>query len=153
MHDGQNVFDKATSYSGEWEVDETLNTLHYAYNLDVIVVAIDNSDERMQEYTAWTHERYGAPKGKEYVEFIAKTLKPAIDQKYRTKKDAQNTAIMGSSMGGLISHYAAFAHPDVFGKAGVFSPSFWYAKDCYEFTKKSSEITKNISVTLVISLS
>ncbi|PTX60174.1 putative alpha/beta superfamily hydrolase [Kordia periserrulae] len=135
MHDGQNVFDKATSYSGEWEVDETLNKLHETHGLEVIVVAIDNSEERMQEYTAWKHEKYGTPKGKEYVEFIAKTLKPAIDQKYRTKKDAQNTAIMGSSMGGLISHYAAFAHPDVFGKAGIFSPSFWFSEELFSFTK------------------
>ncbi|MEM6721863.1 MAG: alpha/beta hydrolase-fold protein [Bacteroidota bacterium] len=135
IHDGQNVFDKATSYSGEWEVDETLNTLHYTHGLNVIVVSIDNSKERMQEYTAWKNDQYGDPKGKEYVEFIAKTLKPAIDQKYRTKKDAKNTAIMGSSMGGLISHYAAFAHPDVFGKAGVFSPSFWFSEDTFSFTK------------------
>ncbi|WP_298509267.1 alpha/beta hydrolase-fold protein [uncultured Kordia sp.] len=135
MHDGQNVFDKATSYSGEWEVDETLNSLHQTHGLDVIVVAIDNSEERMQEYSAWTSPKYKLPQGQEYVMFIAKTLKPAIDAKYRTKKDAQNTAIMGSSMGGLISHYAVFAHPDVFGKAGVFSPSFWFSEDTFSFTK------------------
>jgi len=143
IHDGQNVFDKATSYSGEWEVDETLNTLHYTHGLNVIVVSIDNSDDRMQEYTAWEHEKYGSPQGKQYVEFIAKTLKPAIDAKYRTKKDAKNTAIMGSSMGGLISHYAAFAHPDVFGKAGVFSPSFWFSEDTFTFTQNNLAKAKN----------
>ncbi|MEM6685655.1 MAG: alpha/beta hydrolase-fold protein [Bacteroidota bacterium] len=135
MHDGQNVFDKATSYSGEWEVDETLNTLHYTYGLDIIVISIDNSDNRMQEYTIWENDKYDSPKGKEYVEFITKTLKPAIDKKYLTKTQAQHTAIMGSSMGGLISHYAAFAYPDVFGKAGVFSPSFWFSEDIFTFTK------------------
>ncbi|WP_420570920.1 alpha/beta hydrolase [Kordia sp.] len=137
IHDGQNVFDKATSYSGEWEVDETLNKLHQTHGLDVIVVAIDNSENRMQEYTAWKHEKYGSPQGKQYVEFIANTLKPAIDKAYRTKKDAKNTAIMGSSMGGLISHYAVFAHPDVFGKAGVFSPSFWFSEKTYTHTEKN----------------
>ncbi|AXG68618.1 enterobactin/ferric enterobactin esterase [Kordia sp. SMS9] len=143
MHDGQNVFDKATSYAGEWEVDETLNTLHYTHGLHIIVVAIDNSEERMQEYTAWTHEKYGTPQGKQYVEFIAKTLKPAIDAKYRTKKDAKNTGIMGSSMGGLISQYAAFAHPDVFGKAGIFSPSFWFSENTFTFTKANLAKAKN----------
>ena len=143
MHDGQNVFDKATSYSGEWEVDETLNKLHYTHGLDVIVVAIDNSEDRMEEYTAWKHEKYGTPQGKEYVEFIVNTLKPAIDQKYRTKKDVKNTAVMGSSMGGLISHYAVFAHPEVFGKAGIFSPSFWISEKLFRFTKQQMMKTKD----------
>lgn len=136
IHDGQNVFDKATSYAGEWEVDETLNKLHQTHGLDVIVVAIDNSEKRMQEYTAWEHKEYGKPEGTAYIDFIAKTLKPAIDQKYRTKSDSKNTAIMGSSMGGLISHYAAFQYPNVFGKAGIFSPSFWFSDSVIPFTKK-----------------
>ncbi|MFK7748791.1 MAG: alpha/beta hydrolase, partial [Kordia sp.] len=143
IHDGQNVFDKATSYSGEWEVDETLNKLHQTHGLDIIVVSIDNSEERMQEYTAWEHEKYGSPQGKQYVEFIAKTLKPAIDQKYRTKTAAKDTGIMGSSMGGLISHYATFAHPDVFGKAGIFSPSFWFSTDTFSFTRNNLAKAKN----------
>ena len=79
MHDGQNVFDKATSYSGEWEVDEILNKLYQTHGLSVIVVAIDNSENRMQEYTAWKHEKHPSPQGKQYIEFIVKTLKPAID--------------------------------------------------------------------------
>jgi predicted alpha/beta superfamily hydrolase len=136
IHDGQNVFDKATSYAGEWEVDETLNKLHQTHGLDIIVVAIDNSEKRMQEYTAWEHKEYGKPEGKQYIDFIANTLKPTIDQKYRTKKDSQNTAIMGSSMGGLISHYAAFEYPEIFGKAGVFSPSFWFSDKIIPFTAK-----------------
>lgn len=146
IHDGQNVFDKATSYSGEWEVDETLNKLHQTHGLDVIVVSIDNSEKRMQEYTAWEHEKYDAPKGKEYIDFIAKTLKPAIDQKYRTKKEAKNTAIMGSSMGGLISHYAAFQYPNVFGKAGIFSPSFWFSDEIISFTKWRLAKAKNSKI-------
>ncbi|WP_082106519.1 alpha/beta hydrolase [Kordia zhangzhouensis] len=143
MHDGQNVFDKATSYSGEWEVDEILNKLYQTHGLSVIVVAIDNSENRMQEYTAWKHEKHPSPQGKQYIEFIAKTLKPAVDETYRTKKDAKNTAIMGSSMGGLISHYAAFAHPNIFGKAGIFSPSFWFSDDIFSFTEKQLATAKN----------
>jgi len=143
MHDGQNVFDKATSYSGEWEADEIMNRLHQTNGLDVIVVAIDNSENRMQEYTPWKHKKYGEPQGKQYVDFIAKTLKPAIDAKYRTKSEAKNTGIMGSSMGGLISHYAAFQYPNVFGKAGVFSPSFWFSHEIIPFTEKHLAKAKN----------
>ncbi len=143
MHDGQNVFDKATSYSGEWEVDETMNKLHQVNGLDIIVVSIDNSKKRMQEYTPWKHKKYGEPEGKQYIDFIAKTLKPAIDSKYRTKSKAKNTGIMGSSMGGLISHYAAFEHPDVFGKAGIFSPSFWFSNEIIPFTEKNLAEAKN----------
>ncbi|WP_298417379.1 alpha/beta hydrolase-fold protein [uncultured Kordia sp.] len=143
IHDGQNVFDKATSYSGEWEVDEILNRLHQTNGLDIIVVAIDNSEKRMQEYTPWKHEKYGEPQGKQYVDFIAKTLKPAIDNKYRTKSDAKNTGIMGSSMGGLISHYAAFEYPNVFGKAGIFSPSFWFSDQIIPFTENNLAEAKN----------
>ncbi|WP_430411271.1 alpha/beta hydrolase [Kordia sp.] len=143
IHDGQNVFDKATSYSGEWEVDETLNRLHQINGLDIIVVAIDNSEKRMQEYTPWKHEKHGKPKGKQYIDFIAYTLKPAIDAKYRTKPEAKNTGIMGSSMGGLISHYAAFKYPNVFGKAGIFSPSFWFSDEIIPFTKEHLAEAKN----------
>ena len=60
--------------------------------------------------------------GKQYVDFLANTLKPFIDGKYRTKKSFENTTIAGSSMGGLISLYAVIQYPQVFGNAGVFSP-------------------------------
>ncbi|QHI37785.1 Endo-1,4-beta-xylanase/feruloyl esterase [Kordia antarctica] len=143
MHDGQNVFDKATSYSGEWEVDETLNKLHQTHGLDLIVIAIDNSENRMQEYTAWENKEFGKSEGKQYVDFIANTLKPAIDKKYRTKSDSKNTAIMGSSMGGLISQYAVFQYPNVFGKAGIFSPSFWFSDKIIPFTKSRIAKAKN----------
>ncbi|RZK62936.1 MAG: alpha/beta hydrolase, partial [Hymenobacter sp.] len=67
--------------------------------------------------------------GSQYVEFLVKTLKPYIDQHYRTQPDAAHTAILGSSMGGLISFYAGVKYPQVFGRVGVFSPAFWFAKD------------------------
>jgi predicted alpha/beta superfamily hydrolase len=64
----------------------------------------------------------------DYLHFIVKTLKPYIDTHYRTKTKAKNTTIMGSSLGGLVSYYAILKYPEVFGKAGVFSPSFWFSK-------------------------
>src|SRR4030095_5506014 len=81
----------------------------------------------MNEYNPYDHEKFGRGEGELYVDFLAKTLKPYIDKNYRTKKDAANTLIAGSSMGGLISMYAVVKYPKVFGKAGVFSPAFWVA--------------------------
>lgn len=126
MHDGQNVFDNATSYAGEWGVDESLNELAAAGQLELIVVAIDNGGEkRMTELNPVDHDEFGKTEGKAYLEFIANTVKPYIDLHYRTLADVEHTGIMGSSMGGLISHYALLQFPQVFGKAGIFSPSYW----------------------------
>ncbi len=124
MHDGQNLFDNATSFAGEWGVDEAIDSA----KKQCIVVGIDNGGPvRMNEYNPYDHEKFGAGQGALYVDFLAKTLKPYIDKHYRTKKDAANTIIAGSSMGGLISMYAVMKYPKVFGKAGVFSPAFWSA--------------------------
>lgn len=126
MHDGQNVFDQATAYAGEWAVDETLNELAVTGQLELIVVAIDHGGEkRMTELNPADHAEFGKAEGKAYVEFIANTVKPYVDKHYRTLADAEHTGIMGSSMGGLISHYAILQFPQVFGKAGIFSPSYW----------------------------
>ena len=125
MHDGQNVFDEATSAYGEWGVDEALDTLGSQHK-EIIVVAIDNgAEKRLNEYSPYDMEKYGKGEGDQYVDFLVKTLKPYIDKRYRTKKDGKNTFIAGSSMGGLISFYAILKYPKVFGGAGVFSPAFW----------------------------
>lgn len=123
MHDGQNVFDDATSYSGEWGVDEFLDSTRLAQS---IVVAVDHGgNKRLNEYNPYDHEKFGKGEGGAYVDFLVKTLKPYIDQHYRTLADQKNTAIAGSSMGGLISLYAILKYPAVFGGAGIFSPAFW----------------------------
>jgi predicted alpha/beta superfamily hydrolase len=133
MHDGQNLFDAATSYAGEWEVDETLDALAAAGKLEAIVVGVDNGGEqRMRELNPWDHPTYGKGEGDAYLDFIVNVVKPMIDQRYRTLPDRANTAIAGSSMGGFISHYAIGRYPDVFGKAGVLSPSYW-ANDARQF--------------------
>lgn len=139
MHDGQNVFDEATSFAGEWGVDETLDELHSKGDPGIIVVAIDNGEERrLDEYSPWKNPEMGGGEGDAYLEFIVKTLKPYIDENYRTLPGRQNTAIAGSSMGGMISLYAILKYPDVFGKAGVFSPALWFAPEIFEFAEKSN---------------
>jgi alpha-glucosidase len=141
IQDGQNVFDVATSYSGEWEVDETLNRIYNETGFGLIVVAINHgNDKRLTEYSAWDNLKYGKGEGLQYLDFLVNTLKPEIDKAYRTKSDSENTAVMGSSLGGLFAHYAAISKPEVFGKAGVFSPSFWYTNEIFEFTKTRSNL-------------
>ncbi|MCB2407806.1 alpha/beta hydrolase-fold protein [Hymenobacter lucidus] len=131
MHDGQNVFDNCTSFSGEWGVDETLSQLQQQ-GLDAtgcIVVAVDNDGgQRLNEYSPWNNPQYGGGQGDLYADFMAQTLKPYIDTNYRTLTGREYTSIAGSSMGGLISVYAALKYPTVYGKVGVFSPAFWFAE-------------------------
>lgn len=86
---------------------------------------------RLDEYSPWVNPSYGGGQGASYVAFITETLKPFIDNNYRTLPQRDHTGIMGSSMGGLISLYAAIERQDIFGKAGVFSASFWFAEECY----------------------
>jgi predicted alpha/beta superfamily hydrolase len=127
MHDGQNVFEDSTSFSGEWGVDETLDTLGVKTK-EVIVVAIDNGGEkRMNEYSPYDMQRFGKGEGDAYVDFLVKTLRPYINKNYRAKKCGKHNYIAGSSMGGLISFYAVLKYPKKFGGAGVFSPAFWIA--------------------------
>lgn len=136
MHDGQNLFDDLTSFAGEWGVDESLNQLAEKQGFEVIVVGIDNSDDfRMNELSPWGNKRFGEAQGKQYMDFIVEVVKPYIDTNFRSKADRIHTAIMGSSMGGLISHYAVHAYPDVFSKAGIFSPAYWYSQDVFSFTQ------------------
>lgn len=139
MHDGQNVFDEATSFAGEWEVDESLNDLFLDGDEGCIVVAIDNgANLRLDEYAPWYNETYEAGgEGEAYVDFIAETLKPYIDSNFRTLPDREHTGIMGSSLGGLISHYALLKYPEVFGKVGVFSPAYWFNPEIFDYTAQN----------------
>jgi predicted alpha/beta superfamily hydrolase len=135
MHDGQNLFDDSTSFAGEWHVDETLNTLYEQGFKVPIVVGIENGgDYRQAEYTPWEHPLYDSGDGDLYMEFVVETLKPYVDQNYRTLSGREYTGIMGSSLGGLVSHYGALKYQDVFSKAGVFSPSYWFSDSVYSFT-------------------
>ena len=139
VHDGQNVFDVASSFSGEWQVDETLTDLENRGFETAIVVAIDNGGEhRINEYTTYTNDEHGGGEGEAYLQFIVETLKPKIDSNFRTLADAQHTVIMGSSLGGLISHYAHFKYPNVFGKLGSFSASYWFSDEYFTFTRECS---------------
>lgn len=126
--DGQNVFDAATSYAGEWGADEVLDGLHQKHGLAVIAVAIDHGGEaRMQELSVWSHPEFAPAKGEAYLADLIGAVKPAVDARYRTQPEAAATVIAGSSMGGLMAHAAVMRHPEAFGRALVFSPSYWFS--------------------------
>jgi predicted alpha/beta superfamily hydrolase len=93
MHDGQNLFDDLTSYNGEWGVDETMDSIASP----CIVVGIDNGGaKRMNEYNVHDHPKHGKGEGRQYLEFLVRTLKPYIDKNYRTLRAARSTMIAGS---------------------------------------------------------
>ncbi len=124
MHDGQNLMDPYTSFAGhDWRVDETVTRLIKANLLEeIIVVGIYNTHDRLEEYSSGERWNY-------YRKFITEELKHFIDSNFRTIQDRENTAIMGSSMGGLCSFYTAWDHPDVFSMAGCLSSSFYFGED------------------------
>ena len=143
MHDGQNLFDPATSYGNvDWAVDEAMTRLIGQGEVrEAIVVGVWNSPKRFQEYMPQRAVR-GMDKipvpdldvraddviSDRYLEFLVKELKPFIDATYATLPDRANTTLMGSSMGGLISQYAMSRYPEVFGGAGCVS-THWPAGD------------------------
>jgi len=136
FHDGQNLFDPATSYAGEWCVDETLEQFA-AEGIEAIAVGIPNAGEmRMSEYSPYKHETFGAGGlGDLYLAFIRDTVKPLIDESFPTISTRESTGIMGSSMGGLISLYAFFRFPATFGFAGMMSPALMINPEIFDFVQ------------------
>lgn len=145
MHDGQNLFDRATSFIGvEWQVDKTMEALS-AEGREAIIVGIYNTEHRMSEYNPFTNWWQGT--GEKYLAFITDTLKPAIDGAYRTRAERKHTGILGSSMGGLISLYALFKRPDVFAWMGALSPAFWVGGGAmHEFVRKAPFVPGRIYI-------
>ncbi len=128
LHDGQNVFDAHRAAFGvEWRVDETLDGLVAAGKLaPVIAVAVDHAGSgRVDEYTP-PLPGGGGGKATVYGDFLALDLKPFVDAHYRTLAGPSTTAVMGSSLGGILSLHVARLRPQVFGRAGCLSPSFWW---------------------------
>jgi predicted alpha/beta superfamily hydrolase len=128
MHDGQNLFDaKSAAYGVEWGIDETADRLIGAGIMDeVIVVGIDNTPERMAEYTPCCDPKHGGGMLDAYQAFVVDTVKPHIDRTLRTLPGRETTAIMGSSLGGIASVYIGQHRPQVFSKVGGVSSSFWW---------------------------
>ena len=144
MHDGQNLFDPATSFGGiDWGVDEAMTDLiEKGAVREAIVVGVWNTGKRREEYmpqrAVQGNVHFNVPGAEDlkpadiisdrYLAFLVKELKPFIDASYRTLPDRADTFVMGSSMGGLVSQYAMSRYPEVFGGAGCVS-THWPAGD------------------------
>ncbi len=141
VHDGQNVFDETTAYAGvAWDLHHAVSRLtEEDPKFAAIVVAIWNTDARIPEFMPQKplllphnqrilrrfEERYGdEPVSDEYLRFITRELKPRVDREYRTNPSRAATALLGSSMGGLVSLYGICEYPDVFGAAICMSTSW-----------------------------
>jgi len=136
-HDGQNLFDPATSYAGiPWAVDKTILKLMEQDDFQVpIVVGVWNTELRWEEYlperpfngdfeavfSEFPEKIDGKALSDNYLKFLVEEVKPFVDKTYRTQTEANQTFVMGSSMGGLISLYALCEYPAVFGGAGCVS--------------------------------
>lgn len=114
-HDGQNLFDPATAFAGvDWQLDEAAEALIRGKKIEpMIIVGLSNTMGRLEEYTT--------KRGPKYAAFIIDEVKPFIDKTYRSLPDREHTAVLGSSLGGLISFYLAWWHPEIFSMAGCLS--------------------------------
>jgi predicted alpha/beta superfamily hydrolase len=137
LHDGQNIFDAATSFAGvEWSVDETAERLIQRKLIEpLIIVAVANTgEERIDEYApspaaifeSALEERRSLGLGRDYGRFLIEELKPYIDKKYRTKGEAEFTGLGGSSMGGLVTMALGLWFPNAFTRLLVISPALWW---------------------------
>ncbi len=140
MQDGQNLFDARTSSFGEWGIDKTLNKLQNKGEKGIIVVGIDNGGEhRANEYAPWARPKFGGGEGLHYAQFVAHTIKPYIDNHFRTRPEREFVGIGGSSMGGLISFYTGLHYPEVFSQLAILSPSFWFNRQIFDWVAKQTK--------------
>ncbi|MGZ4777595.1 MAG: alpha/beta hydrolase [Thermoanaerobaculia bacterium] len=129
MQDGQNLFDGRRAFNGNpWRLGEAVDDAVASRAAEpLIIVGIDNTGPaRIDEYTPTKDEGMGGGRADDYGRMIIEEIKPVIDELHRTHPDPENTAIGGSSLGGLVSLYLALRHPNVFRRAAVMSPSVWW---------------------------
>ena len=128
MKDGQNLSDPSTAFADTWDLAATIDRLHWR-GIDAIYVGVHNGGRRrLAEYSPFPDPRHGGGEADTSLAFLVETLQPRIDRMFNTRRDRESTAILGSSMGGLVSLYAYFRYPSVFGRAGVMSPSIWFGQ-------------------------
>lgn len=138
LQDGQNLMDPNTAFLGvDWDLDRTAYRLIRQKKMtEIIMVGIYNTPDREKEYTA-------TAMGRSYAWFVINELKPFVDSTYRTKPGRQNTAVMGSSLGGLISFLFAWWYPNIFSKAACLSSSFlWNHNQILEDVRKQDKSGK-----------
>jgi predicted alpha/beta superfamily hydrolase len=128
LQDGQNLSDPATAFAGTWDLEATIDRLAWR-GVDAVYVGVHHAGRgRLAEYSPFPDSRHGGGDADAYLSFLVETLKPRIDRMFHTRRDRDATVMLGSSMGGLVSLYAYFRYPSVFGRAGVMSPSIWFGQ-------------------------
>jgi predicted alpha/beta superfamily hydrolase len=130
MHDGQNLFDGATSFvpGMDWHVGHTADDFILTGAVQpLIIVGIYNVGKvRINEYTPTKAPRLGGGGADRYAKFLIQEVMPFIQQQYRVLPDPRVTGIGGSSLGGLLSLYLGLKHPQIFGRLAALSPSVWW---------------------------
>lgn len=136
MHDGQNLFDWKTAYMGNaWNCQESLDSTIIGGTTDeILVVGAYNTPDRINEYTYIYDPSEGAGgKGDLYLDWIESTLLPLVKENIpRVEIKRETLGILGSSLGGLISCYAGLTRPDVYGRVGCMSSSFWWDENDFQ---------------------
>jgi predicted alpha/beta superfamily hydrolase len=126
--DAQALWSDGGDPHGVWNLDRVLDALWDVRALEeLIVVSIETKDRRLDRLAPVPDPAHAGGEAPLHLEAIVSALKPTIDRELRTRPDRASTALLGSSMGGLFSFWAAWARPDVFGAAMCLSPSFWWA--------------------------
>ena len=128
MHDGQNLFDPRASFGGvTWGVPQTMDAAANDGRFrEAIIVGPENTANRIGEYTPTTDAQYGGGDGDAYLRMLVEELKPKVDAELRTMPNREDTVLIGSSLGGLISSYAGLRKASTFGVIGAMSPSVWW---------------------------
>ena len=130
LHDGQNLFDGATSFipGMDWHVGQTADQWIYEGRVEpLIIVGIYNAGkQRLGEYTPTRAPKLGGGGANRYAKFLLEEVRPSVTAQYRVQDGAENTGIGGSSLGGLVSLYVGLRQPKIFGKIAALSPSVWW---------------------------
>ena len=146
--DGQALWSTSSDPFGVWSLDTVVDQLlEIAVMGELVIVGIETSEARMDRLGPVRDPKYGGGRGAEHLHALTSVLKPRIDAELRTRTGRDDTAVIGSSLGGLFSFYAAWSRPDVFGKAICLSSSFWWAN---RFMIREASIAPTIRPTIYL---
>lgn len=130
LQDGQNIFDPTTAVFGvDWGVDQTAECLIVEQQIrPVVLVAVYNSPARVIEYTPFADPEHGGGGAHLYEAFLLQELLPFLHEEYSLSKRAEDRAVIGSSLGGLLALHMGWNHPGEFGGVASLSPSLWWGR-------------------------
>jgi predicted alpha/beta superfamily hydrolase len=129
MMDGESSFNDLENMGPEWQIDEVINKASADGEATAIVIGINQAEDRDAEYTPFINDDNPNAHGDKFAQWVATDLKNWVDANYRTKTGPTSTMIGGISRSGMMAYYILMAHPDVFGKAIIQSPSMWVDHD------------------------